>query len=143
VTAGWFSVCTIEAEMNPERFHSAYRLGLGIVLVYVLWLLVPEVRGYTNLVVSTARQSRMVTAAQHPKLTAADLESALRREPAFRANAQLHCEPAARDWDYVCNYLPTPLQSPTRLQFGVSVDAVRWVKVSRVVPMGTILPPPR
>ena len=141
MTAGWFSVCTAGAEMKAERFHSAYRLGLGITLVYVLWLLVPAVRGYTSLVVSTTRQSRMVAAAQRPKLTAANLESALRREPAFGPKSLIHCEPAARDWDYVCNYLPTPLQSPTRLQFGVSVDAVRWVKVSRVVPMGTILPP--
>jgi hypothetical protein len=141
VTAEWFSVCTVEPEMDAERFQSAYRLGIGIVLVYVLWLLVPEVRGYTNLVVSTARQSRTAAAAQRPRLSAANLESALQREPAFGPNSQLHCEPAAREWDYVCNYLPTPLQSRTRLQFGVSVDAVRWVKVSRVVPMGTILPP--
>ena len=129
--------------MKAERFHSAYRLGLGIALVYLLWLLVPAVRAYTSLVVSTARQSRTTIAAQRPKLTAANLESTLRREPAFGPNSQLHCEPAARDWDYVCNYLPTPLQSRTRVQFGVSVDAVRWVKLSRVVPMGTILPPAR
>ena len=126
--------------MDVERFPSPYRVGLGIALVGILWLLVPEVRGYTSLVVSTARQSRTAAAAQR-KLSAANLESALQREPAFGPNSQIQCGPAARDWDYVCNYLPTPLQSRTRLQFGVSVDAVRWVKVSRVVPMGTLLPP--
>lgn len=126
--------------MDVERFPSPYRVGLGIALVGILWLLVPEVRGYTSLVVSTARQSRTAAAAQR-KLSVANLESALQREPAFGPNSQIQCEPATRDWDYVCNYLPTPLQSRTRLQFGVSVDAVRWVKVSRVVPMGTLLPP--
>ena len=127
--------------MDAERFHSAYRFALGIVLVYVVWLLIPEVRSYASLVVSTASYSR-AAAAHRIKLSAVNLESALRREPQFGANSEINCEPAARDWDYVCTYLPTPLQSRTRLQFGVRVDATRLVKVSRVVPIGTILPSP-
>ena len=138
--------------MDVERFNSAYRLALGITLLYVLWMLVPTVLSYTDLVVSTARRSQAVNPpqhrsqaanpAQHRKLSAVNLESALRQSPQFGPNSQLRCGPAGRDWDYVCSYMPTPLQSSTRLQFGVNVDATHWVKVSRVVPMGTILPPP-
>jgi hypothetical protein len=55
----------------------------------------------------------------------------------------LRCTPAARDWDYVCSYMPTPLQSATRLEFGVTVDEKQWVKTSPIVPAGTVIPPPR
>jgi hypothetical protein len=127
--------------MDPERFHSAYRLGLTIAILYVL---VPNAIRYANLVVSNARRSQTLNAQSH-KLSSADLEAALRGAKQFGPNSQLDCnhEPAAPDWDYVCSYMPTPLQSPTRLQFGVNVDATRWVKVSRVMPMGTILPRPQ
>ena len=128
--------------MDDKRFNSAYRLGLAIAIFYVL---VPSALRYANLVVSTARRSQTVTAAQPHKLSAPNLESALREAKQFGPNSQLHCdsEPAAPYWDYVCSYMPTPLQSPTRLQFGVNVDATRWVKVSRVMPMGTVLPRPQ
>jgi hypothetical protein len=132
--------------MDPERFNSAYRLALGIALIYFVWtMLVPRALIYADLVVSTARRSQTVNAAQAHKLSAPNLESALREAKQFGPNSQLHCdyEPAAPDWDYVCSYMPTPLQSTTRLQFGANVDATRWVKVSRVVPMGTILPRPQ
>lgn len=153
--------------MDIERFNSAYRLAIGLVLLYVLWMLVPAVLGYVNLVVSTRRHSQTVTAAQQTEWGAADvesalrqatqkvdaarrlqlsavsLESALRHAKQFGPNSQLRCVRAGRDWDYVCSYMPTPLQSATVLQFGVNVDATRWVKVSRVVPMGTTLPAPQ
>ena len=129
--------------MDSERFRSAYRVGLGIALIYiVVWMLVPRVLSYSRVVVGGARQSQKVNAPREPKLSAPLLEAALRRTDRFGPNSRLNCEPAARDWDYVCSYLPTPLESTTRLQFGVSVDAARWVSVSRVVPMGTIVPPP-
>jgi hypothetical protein len=139
------SVCTLENYMDPNRFNSAYCLGLRIVLIYVvLTMLVPRALEFANLVVSNARRSQTVNAQSH-KLSSADLEAALRGAKQFGPNSQLDCnhEPAAPDWDYVCSYMPTPLQSPTRLQFGVNVDATRWVKVSRVMPMGTILPRPQ
>jgi hypothetical protein len=132
--------------MGPKRFNSPYRPVLAILLIYVVWtMLVPRALSYANLVVSTARRSQTVNAAQPHKLSAANLESALREAKQFGPNSQLDCdyEPAAPDWDYVCSYMPTPLQSPTRLQFRVNVDATRWVKVSRVVPMGTTLPRPQ
>ena len=127
--------------MDAGRFNSAYRFGLGIALVCVLCALVPNVLSYIQLVVDTTRDSRKA-AAQHQKLSAANLESAMVQLKQFGPNSQLHCEPAGGGWDYVCSYMPTPLQSQTRLQFGIAVDATRWVKVSRVVPMGTVVPPP-
>jgi hypothetical protein len=81
--------------------------------------------------------------AQQRKLSPAALESLLIRAKQFAPNSGLRCNPAARDWDYVCSYMPTPLQSKTRLEFGVTVDEKRWLNVSRVVPAGSILPPPR
>jgi len=137
--------------MTPERFTSAYRLALGITLIYVLWMLVPKALDFARLVRPTAPRSQTVEAAprsqtvnarQGNKLSAARLESALLETKQFGPAPQLRCKPAIRLWDYVCSYVPTPRQSTTRLQFGVNVDAKRWVKVSGIVPMGTALPPP-
>ena len=127
--------------MHIERVNSAYRVGLSIALLYMLWLMIPDVRRVGDLIVNGARRSR-AAASQPKKLTAADLESALWQSKRFALNSQLRCETAARDWDYVCSYLPTPLQSQTRLQFGVTVDATQWVEVSSVVPVETMLPRP-
>jgi len=131
----------IEDSMDIERYNSAYRLGIGIALAYVIWLLIPVVRNYADVVATTSRQSAQLNA-ERPKLSAAGLESELGQHTQFGQDSGIHCEPANRDWDYVCSYLPTPKQSPTRLQFGVTVDEKRWVDVSRVVPVGTIVPPP-
>jgi len=69
----------MHGQSSAERFNSAYRLGLGIALAYVvLLMLVPRIAGYTNLVVSTTRRS-----AQRQKLSAANLESVLRQEKQF------------------------------------------------------------
>jgi len=89
------------------------------------------------------RQSPTAGAAQQSKLSATGVEIALRREPQFRPESQLRCRAASRGWDYICSYMPTPLLSPTRLQFGVRVDAMRWVELSRVVPAGAIVPRPQ
>jgi len=147
--------------MHIERVNSAYRLGFGIALVYLLWAQLPNIRTVVNLAVSGARQSQTVAAAQPDQVTAANLEAQLRQSKQrnklsaeylevqllqskhFAWNSQLRCVVAARDWDYVCTYMPTPLQSRTRLQFGVDVDATHWVTVSDVVPAETILPPPK
>ena len=98
-------------------------------------------------VVGGARHSQPGETAQRPKsgatkLSAAKLESALRQANRLGPEAEFHCQAASRDWDYVCSYLPTALPSPTRLQFGINVDATRWVKLSPVVPIGTAVPGP-
>jgi len=147
-------------------------LGLGIAVVYATWMYLPSLRTYAKLVQDSARlsqqvnatqrqlplvnpalprlppvsvarrQSQPVNTAQGSKLSATGLEIALQREPQFRPESQLHCKKATRGWDYACSYMPTPLLSPTRLQFGVRVDAIRWIELSRVVPAGTIIPRP-
>jgi hypothetical protein len=38
------------SHVNAESIHSAYRLALKIVLVYVLWALIPHIRAYADLV---------------------------------------------------------------------------------------------
>jgi hypothetical protein len=129
--------------VDAERFHSAYRFALGIVLVYVLLMLVPQAVQFSKLVTGGARRPQTRQAAAGPKLSAANLESALRQAHRLGADAQLRCKPADRDWDYVCSYIPTALQSQTRLQFGVDVDAKRSTKISSVVPVGTAVPPPQ
>ena len=127
--------------MDRESVNSAYRLGIGITLLYVVWQLVPAVGNYATLVVGIAQHSQQTNAAQ-PKLSAANLESALLRANQFRPDSQLNCQSGSQGWDYVCSYLPTPTQSPTRLQFGVNVDAMRWLQVSPMRPAGTNLPSP-
>ena len=155
------------------RYVSFVRLGLGIAVVYATWMYLPSLRTYAKLVQDSKRlsqqanatqrqlpllnpplprlppanvaqrQSQPVNAAQGSKLNATGLEIALQREPQFKPESQLHCKKATRGWDYTCSYLPTPLLSPTRLQFGARVDATSWVELSRVVPAGTIIPRPR
>lgn len=127
--------------MDSQSYNSAYRLGIGIALLYAVWQLVPAVGKYATLVVDTAQHAQELKSTQ-PKLDAANLESALLRAHQFRPDSQLHCESGSQGWDYVCNYLPTPTQSPTRLQFGVNVDKMRWLQVSPIRPAGTNLPPP-
>jgi hypothetical protein len=61
----------------------------------------------------------------------------------FPPESQPRCQPAARDWDYVCSYIPDPRRSSARLQFGLDVDATRWIKVSSIVPLGTQVPGPQ
>ena len=138
--------------MRLERVTSAYRLAIAITLVYVLWMLVPRVRNFTRLVVSTAPRSQAETVtvpvpvrtvnAPGNKLSAASLEKALLQTKKFGDAPQFRCKAAGYPWDYACSYVPAPGQSTTRLQFGVNVDAKRWVAVSAVVPVGAALPPP-
>jgi hypothetical protein len=142
VGIGILYAVSVYRNRNPERFSSAYRVALTIVLVYLLWALIPNVRAYADLVIRPTRGSR-ATMAKQRKLSQADLEAALIRVQQVAPNAGLRCTRADRDWDYVCSYMPTPLQSKTRLEFGVIVDEKRWVNVSRIVPAGTMLPPPR
>ena len=100
--------------MDAERFNSAYRFALGIVLVYVLWMLVPHVVQYTKLVAGGTRRSqtreaaaREKLSAARPKLSAANLESALRQAHGLGADSQIRCEAADRDWDYGCSLAST------------------------------------
>ena len=126
--------------MHIERLNSACRVGLAIALVYALWTLGRNVLIYADLV---RRGAQPPAAARGPKVSADKLESMLIEAKQFAPDSQLDCQPADKHWDYVCTYLPTPRQSRERLQFGISVDAARWVEVSRIVPMGTIIPAPR
>jgi hypothetical protein len=136
--------------MDAEGTRSAYRLALGITLIYILWLILPEALNFARFVGSSAPRSQAVNAAPRPqtlsplpanKLRATSLESALIESKQFAPTSQLRCERTDQRWDYVCSYLP-PQQPTTRLQFGVNVDAKRWVKVSGIVPVGSELPPP-
>jgi hypothetical protein len=127
--------------MDSERYNSAYRVGMGIAILYVVWLLVPALGNYAKLVVGNAHHSQQANSAQ-PKLSAGELESALLQAKQFRADSELHCESGKQGWDYVCSYMPTPTQSSTRLQFGVNADAMRFLRFSPMAPAGTSLPPP-
>jgi|SRR5579872_348103 len=129
-------------QRNPERFNSAYRVALTVALLVALWMLIPHVRAYADLVMQQARESRKITA-QLGKLSAADLQAGYLQARIVSPNAGLRCTRAEHDWDYVCSYMPTPLQSKTRLEFGVIVDETRVQQTSRPVPEGTVLPPPR
>ena len=129
--------------MDAARFNSAYRTVLGIVLVYVLFMLVPHVVQYTKLVAGGTRPSKAREAGPRQKLSAPDLAALFAQANRLGADAQIRCEPATRDWDYVCSYIPTALKSQTRLHFGVTVDLKRWTKVSSIVPVGTPIPPPK
>jgi len=158
---------------SSMRYAPFARLGLGIAVVYATWMYLPSLRTYAKLVQDSERLSQQANAtqrrlplvnpalprlppanatqrvsppvntAQGSKLSATGLEIALQREPQFRPESQLHCKKATRGWDYTCSYMPTPLLSPARLQFGARVDATSWVELSRVVPAGTIIPRPR
>ena len=75
-------------------------------------------------------------------MSARELEEMLREAQVVRADSQVRCEPADRDWNYVCNHMPTPQQSAKRLQFGISVDASRCLAASAEVPLETDVPPP-
>jgi hypothetical protein len=125
--------------MDVLRFNSAYRMGLALALVYALWTLGPHVMSYADLV----RGGPPSKAAKGRKVSADKLESMLIEAKQFAPDSQLDCQPADKHWDYVCTYLPTPRHSRDRLQFGISVDAARWIEVSRIVPMGTIIPAPQ
>jgi hypothetical protein len=128
-------------QRDRERFNSAYRAGLTIALLFVLWMLIPHVRAYADLVMQTTRESRKITWQLH-KLSPADLQTAYLQARIVSPNAGLRCTRAERDWDYVCSYMPTPLQSKARLEFGVIVDETRVLQTSRPVPEGTVLPRP-
>jgi hypothetical protein len=132
--------------MHIERVNSAYRLGVVIALLYAFWtvfpVMFPHVRTYIDVVAHSARRSQMAPATRDGKLSAAKLEAALNQGKQFGPSPDFQCIPAARDWDYVCSYMTTPLQSRKRLQFGVRVDATRSVMISSIAPMGTVVPPP-
>jgi len=127
---------------DPERFRSGYRAALTIALLFVLWMLIPHVRAYGDLVMHQARESRKITAQLH-KLSVADLQAEYVRARIVSPNAGLRCVSAEHDWDYVCSYMPTPLQSKARLAFGVIVDETRVLQTSRRVPEGAVLPSPQ
>jgi hypothetical protein len=132
--------------VHIERYHSAYQLAFLIALLYAFWkigpIVAPHVQTYFQVVTANARRSHTPVAVPELKLSAVQTETTLLQTNHFSPKSQLHCQPADRNWDYVCSYLPTPTQSQTKLQFGVAVNATRWVKVSRVVPIGTVVPRP-
>ena len=133
---------TTYRQRNPERFNSAYKAILTIALLYVFWVLIPHVQAFADLLTQQTRESRKITAQLH-KLHAADLQAEYIRARIFSPNAGLRCTPSEHDWDYVCSYMPTPLKSKTRLEFGVIVDETHVLQTSRRVPEGTALPSPQ
>jgi hypothetical protein len=129
--------------MHIERVNSAYRLAFIIAFVYAVWTFAPvvgpHVRTYFEVVAANSRRS---VAVQPGKVSARFVEATL--EPnGFQPGSQLRCVLADRNWDYVCSYMPAPRQSRTTLQFGVTVDATQVLQVSRAVPLGSEIPPPK
>jgi hypothetical protein len=146
VTAAIFYFVTSYRQRDPEGFLSAYRIGLIVALICVLVMMIPYVRAYSNLVTRTTKESRRITAPPPPphKLTATDLQAGYLKARMVSPQSALRCTTAVRDWDYVCSYMPTPLQSKTRVAFGVMVDETTVLQTSPAVPDGTMLPaPPR
>jgi hypothetical protein len=115
-------------------------MGIGIGLLYALWVLIPRIGGFAQFIMAQEHESHAIIASQR-KLSAPNLEAMLARDTPV-TNAQIHCEPAQRDWDYVCTYKAAGLRSQPRLHFGVAVDAMRWVQISPAVPVETAVPPP-
>lgn len=130
--------------MDAARFRAAYRTALALGVLYAVWTAIPYLSSYAGVVAGDARRAPGREVAPRPgaRMKAADLEAALRTANRLGPDAQLRCTPG-REWDYVCSYLPAAQPSPRRLQFGVDVDARRWLKVSAVVPVGTALPGPQ
>ena len=132
--------------MHIERVHSAYRVATIIALLYALWAITPtvwpHVVTYGQLVASSARASR-ASKVDPNRLRAPALESMLLQSGHFPAESEPHCQPVSLEWDYVCSYMPAPLQSRARLHFGVNVDSQRWIKVSSIVAEGTPVPAPQ
>lgn len=145
----WCPDCT-PRDVHIERVNSAYRLGVCIALVYALWkfgpTLWPYVANYGHVVADGARASRAAAAPQQQiqpqpnKLSAPKLEAMLLESRQFPPDSRPQCYPVPVNWDYVCSYTPKASQSTRRLQFGVKVDATRWVKVSSIVPVGSPVP---
>jgi hypothetical protein len=129
--------------VNADGFNSASRFALGCALVWVLNSLAVNLFNFGSLFLLKANRTQVADAVRYQKLRAPRLESLLREGKVVPPDSQLHCRPAAQDWDYLCSYMPTPTQSHTRVRFGIIVDSVRWVEVSRIVPMSADVPPPR
>ena len=129
--------------MHIERVNSAYRLAFIIAFVYALWTFAPvvgpHIRTYFDVVAANSRRS---VAVQPGKVSARFVEATLQPN-GFQPGSQLRCVPVDRKWDYVCSYMPAPRQSRTILQFGVTVDLTRVLQVSRAVPLGSEIPPPK
>jgi hypothetical protein len=140
---------------------------LAIVLVYFLWLRLPNIIAYATVVRDSSRQLERTKVAGPSmrsadiakavqdvkeeaarkqasigKVTARTLESQFVQKRVVSQGARIHCDPVAAHWDYVCTYLPTPKTSSTRVQFGVQVDRTSWVQTSPIVPEGTDIPAP-
>ena len=131
-----------DVDVDRDTYASAKRLALGFVLVWVLWLVANEMIGFTSLVLGASRQARAHMQPQTKKLSATELESLWTSAHANSAYTGLRCGPAPANWDYVCAYIRKSATGSTAMQFGVNVDATRWVRVSRHVPLGIPIPPP-
>lgn len=127
--------------MDRARFKPAYQFALGTALVYLLLEVAGRAVGFGGLI-PDVRRSQETLAARSEKLGPFDLERRLRATTSFTTASDLHCVPSPIHWDYVCNYMPTPTYSETRLQFGINVTANGWTESSVRVPMGTQVPPP-
>lgn len=131
-----------------ERQLAARRTAVVIVFVYVLWMWGGRFIDFGSGIIQSkqrndARAARREAAARQKKLSAGKLVQLLEAQNAVPSDSGLRCKPADRGWDYVCNYMPTPAQSRTRVRFGIAVDSERWLHVSPIVPMETDVPPPQ
>ena len=119
------------------RVHGRERVVAPLITPTV-W---PHVVTYWHLVSGSAQASRTLKV-DPTKLRAPILEAMLRQSGHF-PGSEPQCQPANRDWDYVCSYVPAPLRSRARLQFGVNVDSQSWTEVSSIVAGGTPVPAPQ
>lgn len=139
------AVCSLHVKdgVHIERVNSAYRLAFILAFIYALWrfgpVVGPHVRTYFEVVAANSRRS---VAVQPGKVSARYVEATLQPN-GFQPDSQLRCVAADQSWDYVCTYMPAPRQSRTTLQFGVTVDMTHVLQVSRAVPLGSEIPPPK
>src|SRR5262245_61904566 len=115
-----------------------YRVGLGIVLVWVLVSLAGGIFNFSGMIAQTQRTNALYR--QPSKLSASGAELQLRETNRFQlaepSRQDLHCNAAPSRWDYVCSYVIVRTPAPTRLHFGVRVNANSIIEYSTVTPMG-------
>ena len=148
---GWDYMCHLYWGTQPGVAQSTHQMKFGAMVdssqITRLSDLVPvhgplpQVHAYSDLVLHNGQQSRDPPA-QSGKMNAADLEGKLIDARVVAQDTGLHCTRAASDWDYVCSYMPTTLQSKAAVKFGVIVDEKRWLQISRTTPAAATLPPP-
>jgi len=118
--------------------NALYRVAIGAILVYVLVSLVGSIFNFGGMIVQTRRTAALYT--RPPKLNASGVELQLRETNRLRlaepARQDLHCNDGALPWDYVCSFVIVQQPTPTRMHFGVRVNANSIIEYSTVTPIG-------